>query len=127
MNHKVSRCLARHHNAGDYLLSRYEVVPDRVACVIDWCGPARLHNGGHLLFIHSVCPHLQIQPMLCFQFYVCVTGHGGAEAGVLVRDDSHIIMTLARWQLLAHISTGEKQHTLLFLITGLKPLFNKGS
>ena len=93
------------------LLSHYEILADRVARVVDWRGPTRVQNSGDLPFINSFCPHLHIQPLVKFHFYIPVTGQGGAEVSVLVENHSHMIVTLATWKLLLHKTT-KKQHIL---------------
>ncbi len=95
------------------LLCTNEIPADRVASDVDWRGPARVQNGGDLLFIDSFCPDFHIQPLVDFHFYVPVTGQGEAEASVLVGDHPHMILSMARWKLLTHnaVKKNKKKNT----------------
>lgn len=97
-----------------HLLLSNEIPADRVACNIDWRGPTRVQNGGDLLCIDSFCPHLHIQPLVNFHVYVPITGQWEAEAGILVGDHSHVILSKARGKLLPH--NAKKKHEKIYAL-----------
>ena len=99
------------------LLCINEIPADWVTGAVDWRGPARVQNSGDLPCIDSLRPHLHIQPPVNFQFYVRITGHGEAEARVLVGDHSHTILSTSRWELLPH-NAKKRQHIMWLKLRG---------